>query len=319
MSLELPPDVEKLDCSGLTITAGFHNHHVHFFERKWANAATIPAPELALQLRETFLRFGFTTVFDLGSDAANTRIIRERIESGEVDGPRIFTTGPGLVPKGMMPPDVVLNLMGVMKFPFPEIASPADAIAAVRRLVDDGVDAIKLFSLPEDAVAAAVEEAHRADKRVFMHPNATSDVAIALRNGVDVIAHTTPSTGSWSELPITPHAALTPTLALRHFFMRHDRASAQERMVADAINQLHTWIDKGGTVLFGTDLGAVDPDPALEYQLMREAGMNTAAILAALTAGAPPAPGATADLVAFDGDPANVRYTIRNGRVVYRK
>jgi imidazolonepropionase-like amidohydrolase len=317
--VELPPDVEKLDCSGLTITAGFHNNHVHFFERKWSDAATIPAPELARQLRDTFLRFGFTTVFDLGSDAANTRIIRERIESGEVDGPRIFTTGAGLVPKGMMPPDVVLNLMGVMKFPFPEIANAADAIAAVRTLLADGVDAIKLFSLPEDSVAAAVDEAHRAGKRVFMHPNATSDVAIALRNGVDVIAHTTPSTGSWTELPITANTSLTPTLALRHFFTRHDRASTQERMVADALAQLRTWIDKGGTVLFGTDLGAVDPNPSLEYQLMREAGMDAGAILASLTYGTRLERGATADVVAFAGDFANVRYTIRNGRVIYRK
>jgi len=319
IAAEVPAGVETLDCSGLTITAGFHNNHVHFFERKWADAATIPAPELARQLRDTFLRFGFTTVFDLGSHGANTRIIRERIESGEVDGPRIFTTGAGIVPKGMMPPDVVLNLMGVMKFPFPEAASASDAITAVRALLDEGADAIKLFALPEDAIAAAVDEAHRAGRRVFMHPNTTSDVAAALRNGVDVIAHTTPSTGSWAELPIGANTALTPTLALRHFFMRHDRASAQERMVADAVAQLRTWIERGGMVLFGTDLGAVDPNPALEYQLMREAGMSADAILASLTSGARIEPGAPADLVAFDGDFANVRYTIRNGRVIYRQ
>ncbi len=319
IAAEVPVGVETLDCSGLTIAPGFHNNHVHFFERKWADAATIPAPELAQQLRDTFLRFGFTTVFDLGSHGANTRIIRERIESGEVDGPRIFTTGAGIVPKGMMPPDVVLNLMGVMKFPFPEAASASDAIAAVRMLLDEGADAIKLFALPEDAIAAAVEEAHRAGKRVFMHPNTTADVAAALRNGVDVIAHTTPSTGSWAELPISASATLTPTLALRHFFMRHDRASAQERMVADAVAQLRTWLERGGTVLFGTDLGAVDPDPSLEYQLMREAGMDSDAILASLTPGVRMEPGAPADLVAFDGDFANVRYTIRGGRVVYRQ
>jgi len=318
IAAEVPADVETLDCSGLTITAGFHNSHVHFFERKWADAAAIPASELALQLRATFLRFGFTTVFDLGSHGANTRVIRDRIESGEVDGPRIFTTGAGIVPKGMMPPDVVLNLMGVMKFPFPEAANAADAITAVRMLLDEGADAIKLFALGEDAIAAAVEEAHRAGKRVFIHPNTTADVAAALRNGVDLIAHTTPSTGSWNELPIDANAALTPTLALRHFYMRHDRASAQERMVADAVAQLRTWIERGGTVLFGTDLGAVDPDPALEYQLMRGAGMDSDAILASLTPGARLEPGAPADLVAFDGDFANVRYTIRGGRVVYR-
>jgi len=216
----------------------------------------------------------------------------------------------------MMPPDIVLNLMGVMKFPFPEAANAADAITAVRALLDEGVDAIKLFALPEDAIAAAIVEAHRAGKRVFMHPNTTADVAAGLRSGVDVIAHTTPSTGSWADLPIGANAALTPTLTLRHFFMRHDRASAQERMVADAVAQLRTWIERGGTVLFGTDLGAVDPDPSLEYQLMREAGMDSDAILASLTPAARMEPGAPADLVAFEGDFANVRYTIRNGRVV---
>src|SRR5438876_51659 len=80
---------ERIDCSGLTITAGFCNSHVHFFERKWADAGNIPAPELTRQLQETFTRFGFTSVFDLSSMWQNTRRIRDRIESGEVDGPRI--------------------------------------------------------------------------------------------------------------------------------------------------------------------------------------------------------------------------------------
>ena len=90
-------------------------------------------------------------------------------------------------------------------------------------------------------------------------------------------------------------------------------------MVADAVAQLRTWIERRGVVFFGTDLGAVDPDPALEYQLMREAGMSSDAILASLTPGARIEPGAPADLVAFEGDFANVRYTIRGGRVIYRK
>jgi cytosine/adenosine deaminase-related metal-dependent hydrolase len=42
---------KTLDCSGLTITAGFWNSHVHFFERKWANAAAIRAIELTRSLR----------------------------------------------------------------------------------------------------------------------------------------------------------------------------------------------------------------------------------------------------------------------------
>src|SRR4029077_19234824 len=47
--VQIPRSAQIIDCSGLTITAGFWNSHVHFFERKWANVATIPAPELTRQ------------------------------------------------------------------------------------------------------------------------------------------------------------------------------------------------------------------------------------------------------------------------------
>jgi hypothetical protein len=33
-SVQLPAEIQKLDCSGLTITAGFWNSHVHFVQRK---------------------------------------------------------------------------------------------------------------------------------------------------------------------------------------------------------------------------------------------------------------------------------------------
>jgi imidazolonepropionase-like amidohydrolase len=89
-------------------------------------------------------------------------------------------------------------------------------------------------------------------------------------------------------------------------------------------------------VLFGTDLGAVDPDPSEEYQLMAQAGMNFRQILAALTT-APAerfgksgqlgkvAPGLQADLVVLKGEPAenlraltDVQYTLRDGKIIYR-
>jgi len=44
--VKVPTASEVIDCSGRTITAGFWNSHVHFFERKWANVAAIPAAEL---------------------------------------------------------------------------------------------------------------------------------------------------------------------------------------------------------------------------------------------------------------------------------
>jgi imidazolonepropionase-like amidohydrolase len=140
---------------------------------------------------------------------------------------------------------------------------------------------------------------------------------------VDVIAHTTPRTGAWDE-------------ALLSQISRTHAACAQDTVAASSIGQLRAWIDCGGAVLFGTDLGAIGPDPSEEYALMRAAGMNFRKLLASLTT-VPAARfgdatvrgqiagGFEADLVAFEGDPerdvgamANVKYTIRSGKIIYR-
>lgn len=346
-SVQVPHSIPALDCSGLTITAGFWNSHVHFFERKWANVAAIPAPELARQLQDMLTRYGFTSVFDLGSLWDNTRRLRDRIESGEVPGPRIRSTGEALVPPGALPSDTVIHMMGVMKFPAPEIADAAHAAEASRKLLDAGVDGIKVFAssprgpaMPESAMQAAVAQAHRSGKPVFVHPNSGADVLTAVRGGVDIIAHTTPYSGPWDETILAAMAqrrvALIPTLTIWKYYMRHDRASAQDQAVDVELGQLRAWLAAGGTVLFGNDLGAVEYDPTEEYILMSRAGMTFRQILASLTT-APAgrfgdserlgriAAGLQADLAVLKGDPsgdiralAAVRYTLRAGRIVYR-
>jgi imidazolonepropionase-like amidohydrolase len=130
--------------------------------------------------------------------------------------------------------------------------------------------------------------------------------------------------------------ALTPTLTLWKYYMRHDRLSAQEKITNTEVTQLRAWAAAGGTVLFGTDLGAVEYDPSEEYALMAEAGMNFRQILASLTT-APAerfgdadklgriAPGLQADLVVLNQDPSrnvraltSVQYTLRAGKIIYR-
>src|SRR5579862_5892037 len=184
--VEIPQNIPTLDCSGLTITAGLWNSHVHFFERKWANAVSIPAAELERQLREMLTRYGFTSVFDLSSLWENTRALRGRIESGEVCGPRICSTGEGLIPPGGMPPETVVRMMGTMPVVLPEVADAAQASAVAEKLLAARVDAIKLFAstqggvkLSAGAMKAAVDAAHRAGRPVFVHPNSAADVAAA--------------------------------------------------------------------------------------------------------------------------------------------
>jgi len=213
--------------------------------------------------------------------------------------------------------------------------------------LDEGVDGIKLFvsapskaTIPESAIEAAVNEGHRAHKPVFVHPNSGADVMAAVRGGADIIGHTTPRSGPWEESILRAmqerRVALTPTLTLWQYYLRHDRTSTQEQVVNTAIEQLRAWVASGGAVLFGTDLGAVDYDPSEEYGLMAKAGMSFRQILASLTA-APAerfresdrlgriAAGLEADLVVLKNDPseniralAAVEYTLRAGEIVYQ-
>jgi hypothetical protein len=102
--------------------------------------------------------------------------------------------------------------------------------------------------------------------------------------------------------------------------------------------QLKAFTQAGGQVLFGTDVGYIEKvDTSEEFAWMPRADMRFQKILASLTTNPAQrfgysshsgriAKGMDADLVVLSADPAQsttgfsqVRYTIRNGKVIYSK
>jgi imidazolonepropionase-like amidohydrolase len=349
-SVTVPDGAEVLDCTGLSITAGFWNSHVHFGERKWAQAEKLPAGEASEQLREMLTRYGFTRVFDTGSPLANTRALRTRIEAGEVEGPRIFTTGDILWPKGGLPSGPVMVALGFIPEPQREVATPEQAAGRARELLAAGADGIKVYAatwfgapvvMPQPVIAAAVREAHARGKLLFAHPSNAAGLANALAAGVDVVVHTAPSMEAWSDSLVArmvkAGVAVVPTLKLWRYEARSARLAFSRPFVEAGVGELRAFVRGGGTVLFGTDVGyMLDYDPSEEYALMGRAGMSFSQILASLTTNPARrfgqaertgrvAPGMDADLVVLERDPASdvrglarVRYTLRQGRVIYR-
>ncbi len=341
---DLPAECRVLDCRGASVTSGFWNCHVHLTERKWADASDLPAAELNEQLRD-FTRYGFTSVFDLSSRYENTQAIRRRIDSGEVQGPRIFTTGEGIIPKGGAPPEIVSRIIGWTPIALPEVSDPRTGASATRASIDKGCDGIKVFAsgtsgvaLSEETMRAIVESGHAHAKPVFVHPNSFDDLRRALSAGVDIVAHTV-ARATVCERDIATMTetgvALIPTLCLWKHIVRHERVSLQRHSVESVLRQLADFSATGGVVLFGTDYGAVDADPREEYRLMAQAGMGFREILAAATtapcrrfegsaAGGTLAEGNAADVVVRNGDIsrsvdafADVRFTIRSGRIIF--
>ena len=101
--VKVPAGATIVPCDHCVVTAGFWNAHVHLTEPKWSMAEWKPAAELNAGLADMFLSRGFTTVVDVGSNLSDTLPIRRRIESGELNGPYIYTAGGPLYPPHGIP------------------------------------------------------------------------------------------------------------------------------------------------------------------------------------------------------------------------
>ena len=341
-AVAVPPGATVIDAKGLVITAGFQNSHVHFTDMaRWADAGTQPAGTLTAHLREMVTRYGFTTVVNTASVLANTKALRQRIDSGEVLGPRILTAGFAIYPPDGVPyyvrdevPPELLRLL-------PTPASAASARALVKQQLDDGANLVKLFAgsviargkvlpMPADIAAAAAGEAHARKLQVLAHPSNLAGLEVALNAGVDVLAHAIEDTRGMTDAHYarmkSQNMAMIPTLYL-----------FRDRWMWDVLDEVRTFARQGGQILFGTDVGYLpDFDHANEYDLMAAAGLGWREILASLTvspaerfgeaaARGRVAAGFAADLVVLGSDPAHgvrnfadVRYTIRGGRVIYQ-
>jgi imidazolonepropionase-like amidohydrolase len=293
-------------------------------------------------MRDMLTRWGFTTVWDLGSDPDDSLPLRRRVNAGEIPGPNILFAG-DIFPKGGHP----VYLPDEMQLP--EAATPEAATAMARTYLAMGLDGIKLFTgvfkgrdkpvvnMDMAVAKAAVDVAHAQGKPVFAHPQNKTGADTAIAAGVDVLAHIVPGERYSSEQLArfkVQGTALIPTLSLFAKTVGDPTLSAQ--LVESGVDQLKAFSDNGGPVLFGTDVGFTTIyDTSLEYELMHRA-LSERQVLASLTTN--PAQyfkaakkgkietGFDADLVVLDGDPvadvgnlAKVATTIRSGQIIYQK
>jgi imidazolonepropionase-like amidohydrolase len=338
----VPAGAVQVDARGTTLVAGLWNSHLHLTEPAFEGAAGAPAEALAAALEELTTRWGFVHVVDLGSDPRDSGALKRRLARGEVRGPSLRLAAGPFVAADAQPAYVPV--------PLPQLRTPAQATRAVQAALDDGADAIKLMTasvvarppspvMPVEVVRAATSTAHARGALVLAHPTNRAGVEAARLGGVDVLAHTAPEDGPWSDAEaralVASGLSLIPTLSLwRRELAEQPQLAA--RFEADAVQQVRAFHAAGGTLLFGTDAGyRPEHDPALEYALLTRAGLSWREQLEMLTT-APAArfgasastgrlaPGLDADLVLLEGDltadPAalgRVRCALRQGVVVH--
>ncbi|HNH46927.1 MAG TPA: amidohydrolase family protein [Myxococcota bacterium] len=158
-----------------------------------------------------------------------------------------------------------------------EVADAAAARGAVGELVAAGADLIKLPitgepQLGEEALRAAVEEAHLRGRKVVSHALGDVEAALAATVGVDALAHTPVETLDSRTVESWSKAAVITTL----------NAFGGRSSTLDNLRRLH---QAGATLLYGTDFGNTTTAgiDLQEILYLQDAGLSGADILAAGT------------------------------------
>ncbi|MGH9391694.1 MAG: amidohydrolase family protein, partial [Vicinamibacteria bacterium] len=124
-----------------------------------------------------YLAAGVTTVRDMGNESELILPLRDALATGKAIGPRLLLAG--LVDGG-----------GPNAFGTVAATTPEEGKAVVRRYHDAGFQQMKLYSLLEPAVVAAIaDEAHRLGMTVTGHVPTAMTLKQAVEAGMDQIAH----------------------------------------------------------------------------------------------------------------------------------
>jgi len=293
----LPPGATVIELPQLTLLPGLIDAHVHL---AWATPGGGAAQAVAGrdEARAT-LDAGFTTVRNLGSTGGADFALRDAIERGEVPGPRMQVSGPGIGLKGGVC-DQVFQGEGA-------VSSTQEALAMVRDLVARGADVIKLCAgggvlpatsgpeaaeLGEEQIGAIVSEAHRLGRRVAAHAQGAEAILRAVRAGVDSIEHGAFLDEQGALMMKERHVFLVPTLHRLDFVIEQARASGspagRQAALVDgrdrAIRQLSAAVRLGVPCAFGTDATVIPHGTnAKEAAAMTAIGLSPAQVLAAAT------------------------------------
>lgn len=187
----------RISCDGATAIPGLIDAHVHLElnpEHTVAPAHTDmdQGPQMA-ERAAAMVRSGITTARDLGGGAWLELALRDRINAGELPGPRLICSG-----------QPITSLRGHCHFWGGEAANLEEARTVLQRQVDHGVDLIKVMasggrmtrgSDPSKAqfdletLSAIVAEANSHGLPVAAHCHGTQGIEVAARAGVSTIEH----------------------------------------------------------------------------------------------------------------------------------
>lgn len=343
---EFGDEVTVLDLSDHFVLPGLMDMHVHLQGEMGPHRdrdALKMSPQLmqmqSLMYAMRTLLAGFTTVRDTGSSAQEMYALRDSINKGWVDGPRIIAAGGVGITGGHA------DISGVK----PELMEiytsenvcdgPYDCRRAARNAIKYGADLIKITStggvmteratgtaqqMEPDELREVVLAAQRMGRKVASHAHEEDGIIAALEAGVASIEHGTYTGPEAIRLFRKTGAYLVPTLLAGETVKRAaeeadylpDTVKAKAiRVGGDMKGNFEKAHKAGVKVAFGTDAGvSKHGSNAREAVLMVEAGMSEMDVIRSATVNTADLidmsdslgtieAGKYADIIAVDGSP----------------
>jgi imidazolonepropionase-like amidohydrolase len=315
----LPDGTGSIVLAGRTCLPGWTDLHVHMGSQSspqsYSEGFRLDPVDYAFRAvgyAEKTLMAGFTTVRDLGGEV--TPHLRDAINQGLVDGPRIFAAGKSIATTGGHADptngynSMLSHLIGPPGPTEGVINSVDDARQAVRQRYKDGSDVIKITAtggvlsyarsgdapqFTEDEIKAVVDTARDYGYAVAAHAHGTEGMKRAVLAGVTSIEHGTHMTDEVMRLMRQHGTWYVPTIYAGRFVA--DRAKEpgyfpeivrpKAATIGAQIQDTAARAYRGGVkIAFGTDMG-VGPhgDNAREFIYMVEAGIPASYALQSAT------------------------------------
>ena len=306
-----------LDLRSKTVLPGLIDMHVHMetefnpqvYIKRFTNNEADVAFESAVNAKKTLMA-GFTTVRDLGGSGVNISL-RNAINKGLADGPRIFTSGKALATTGGHADPTNGMKSDLMGDPGPKegvVNSPEDGKKAVRQRYKNGADVIKItatggvlsvaksghnpqFTLEE--IQAITSTAKNYGMAVAAHAHGDEGMKIAIKGGVQTIEHGSFMSEETMALMIKYNCYLIPTISAGKQVAEKAKKPgffppvvARKALEIGPIHQntMAQAYKKGVPMGFGTDAGVFPHGKnAIEFGYLLEAGIPVKESLKAAT------------------------------------
>jgi len=276
------------DLRDYTVLPGLMDMHVHFGQEYVSKAERETKVEReysairAVQHAKVTLDAGFTTVRQVGDMGLVSISLRDAIQRGYAEGPRIFSSGKSLATTGGHADHTNGRAKDDYVYPEPEsgvVNGPYEVFAAIRQRYKDGADGIKITvtggvlslaksgdnpQFTQEEANAVVAAAKDYGFWVAVHAHGAEGMKRAIKAGVDSIEHGTYMDDEAMDLMIKNGTYYVPTISAGEFVAEKSKlnnyfpeivrpkAAAVGPQIGSTFGKAYK---RGVKIAFGTDVG----------------------------------------------------------------